>query len=1340
MADGLKRLLDRQYLLWKLPWLVISLALAATALLGALLQSPAPDPFKPTGNSILTWLWYPIEQNPHLRLPFTSSSLQSITFTTDGNTGWAVGAGGMILKTQNGGKTWTSRPSGTTMSLHSVTSTNDGNMGWAVGAGGMILKTQNGGETWAPRPSGTAKGLWSVTFTNDGNMGWAVGDGGTILKTQNGGETWTQHLSSTSMPLQSVTFTKDGNTGWIVGVGGTILKTQNGGETWTQHLSSTSMPLQSVTFTKDGNTGWIVGVGGTILKTQNGGETWTSRPSGTAMPLQSVTFTKDGNTGWIVGAGGTILKTQDGGETWGSHTSGMKEDLLFVTFATDERTGWIVGAGGTILKTQDAGETWTRRLNSRSMSLHSVTLTNDGNMGWAVGGNGTVLKTQDGGKTWGSHTGGMKEDLLFVTFTKDGNTGWIVGAGGMILKTQDGGETWTSRPSGTAMSLQSVTSTNDGNMGWTVGDGGTILKTQNGGETWTQHLSSTSMPLQSVTFTKDGNTGWIVGVGGTILKTQDGGKTWTSRPSGTAMSLQSVTSTNDGNMGWAVGDGGTILKTQDGGKTWTSRPSGTAMSLQSVTSTNDGNTGWIVGDGGTILKTQDGGETWTSRPSGTAMPLQSVTFTNDGNIGLAVGWGVILLTDNGGKEWRLLDAAADYRKYPAPWTWIVFIFALLALLPTFQPLQSEPQIDGIADHFVSDRPIRAGDPDSLQRGLIANTLSRFLRNENTEPPMTIAITGNWGEGKSSLMNLMRADLEKHGTKTVWFNAWHHQKEQHLFAALLQAVRDQAIPSFLSLRGIPFRMRLVKSRARSHPIQAIFALVLLGLLVSALWMGPKYILNIFENLDGSEAPLGTSPLLGSSLLGIGIVYLIYEWNTFLGALKQWGINPGRLIAAASSTFGIKAFSKQLGFRHRFSEAFKEVAEALQPNTLLILIDDLDRCRPEQVVETLEAINFLVSAGPCYVVLGIAPDQVMHCVGLDFKEIAAETAEMPDTGNAPHNSEVWGREKRRDYARNYLEKLINIEVRIPKLTDNGAMELAALKSDEGRRETRKVLCHFAKVLAPWVVVLAILSAGFSIGSVLFQSPTPLTVSTPSGPQPNIPEPSPSPAPEPPPTEPVPPENEGDGTFRKGSNDGVPWWSSLLPAGLWVFVAIIAIVIYAWRRQEDRTKDSPRFTNALKIWHPLIRATTNTPRQMKRFMNRVRYLAMASKEPENATTSSGIRSQKEHLSESLIVALAALQGLIRDIAPENNEKSLLQALENLLTKTPGELDGDIDRSLDKMFEELEKEEKLKKERIQEIRDIKDKLIEAFANHRKTFQNEKVAEDHLEQFYEMASGIMVH
>ena len=1153
----------------------------------------------------------------------------------------------------------------------------------------------------------------------------------------------------------------DGRTGLAVGNGGTILQTADGGETWGARASSTSVSLLSVAISTDGRTGLAVGINGTILRTVNGEETWTAQTSGTSVTLTSVAISADGRTGLAVGWSGTILKTEDGGDTWAARISGTSARLNSTTVSVEGRTGLAVGNSGTILKTVDGGDTWRARTSGTSLAFTSMAIGTDWRTGWAVGSNSTILKTEDGGDTWAARTSGTLQTLYSVAIGIDGRTGLAVGQNGTVLRTTDGGNTWTERTSGTSIALYSVSIGSNENAALAVGDFGTILRSVDGGDTWTERTGKddafgATEALYSVAIGIDGRTGLAVGWNGTILKTTDGGDTWTERTSGTSEGLNSVTISIDGRTGLAVGDGGTILRTADGGDTWTEHTSGTQEFLISVAISTDGQTGLAVGDGGTILGTADGGATWTARTSGNLERLTSVAISTDSRTGLAVGWGAILLTDDGGSTWRLLNAEDDYRKYPAPWTWIVFVLAIMALLPAFQSARSTIT-EGIPDHLASDRPVEAGDPDPLQRRSIADTLSRFLRNENTEPPMTIAITGNWGEGKSSLMNLVRADLKSHGTRTVWFNAWHHQKEQHLFAALLQAVRDQVIPSVWTFRGLGFRRRLVVSRARRHWVWTTVALVSvvfvgMGLITDSDWImtGTKQSVPFLHIVLSAIKPVtdGNWTIAAAQSLPFldiddktssymnwikrapsSLALAISLFTAFVGcvaALKRSGVNPGRLLAAASGTFRVKAFGDQLGFRHRFGEAFNEVAQALQPNTLLILIDDLDRCRPEQVVETLEAINFLASAGPCYIVMGIAPEQVMYCVGLGFKEIAAEMAEAPDSDQEP---EVWAREKRRDYARNYLEKLINIEVPIPKLTDEDAGKLAEpVRSSGGPSEIRRGLWHFVRRLAAFAGVLAVLGAGIYVGAEMYRNATTSSdqVQRPTAIPPSpTPSPGSSPTPDPneqPTSQPPEPGGDGNGNFRRGAEGRLHWWIPFL-AGLLVLAALVAVAVYAWHRQEDRIQDSPVFTKALRIWNPLVRARTNSPRQMKRFINRVRYLAMASRLADD-----GAAGQP---SESLIVALAALQGISNSDSgtPEQSPPThLVDLFAGQLRRLPPDQSAKVIHQ--QLAEILEKHEKDR---------IVDTIVSAVLNHRDAFPDEVLAEGMVSRFHKMASGIVV-
>jgi len=73
---------------------------------------------------------------------------------------------------------------------------------------------------------------------------------------------------------------------------------------------------------------------------------------------------------------------------------------------------------------------------------------------------------------------------------------------------------------------------------------------------------------------------------------------------------------------------------------------------------------------------------------------------------------------------------------------------------------------------LKDVPIQISGNDALDLNDYAETLGTFILS--TETPMTIAIQGDWGSGKSSLMHLVEEKIKANSqnqTHTLWFNAW-----------------------------------------------------------------------------------------------------------------------------------------------------------------------------------------------------------------------------------------------------------------------------------------------------------------------------------------------------------------------------------------------------------------------------------------------------------------------------------------------------------------------------------------------------------------------------------------
>lgn len=73
--------------------------------------------------------------------------------------------------------------------------------------------------------------------------------------------------------------------------------------------------------------------------------------------------------------------------------------------------------------------------------------------------------------------------------------------------------------------------------------------------------------------------------------------------------------------------------------------------------------------------------------------------------------------------------------------------------------------------MLGDEPVAGADDDLLGAAGTADSLVRLITGSRASSPFTVAIDAGWGMGKSSLMRLMRTQLEDQQVPTVWFNAW-----------------------------------------------------------------------------------------------------------------------------------------------------------------------------------------------------------------------------------------------------------------------------------------------------------------------------------------------------------------------------------------------------------------------------------------------------------------------------------------------------------------------------------------------------------------------------------------
>ncbi len=559
-------------------------------------------------------------------LPQHSAALLGISGVVDtfSRAGWAVGESGTVLRTEDGGVTWRSQPSGSTASLRAVSALH-AETAWAVGDGGVILATGDG-TTWKAQESPSGEDLLAVAVLDTTHV-WAVGAAGTVLFYD--GKTWSRESTDTSRNLRGVT-AADADHVWAAGDDGVILLRR--GSSWTAQSSGVTADLRAISAAPGTGHAWACGDGGTILATTDG-IAWAALSSPTHQTLYGISAA-DVRSVYAVGDGGIILLTSNG-TAWTIRKSDNDNPLQAVKAVQGDRV-WAAGCGR-IETTEDAGATWTLRLKNETISRIASVDAVDAYRAWAAGDGGAILRTEDRGVTWLPQASGSDHYLNRIAAGSDG-VAWAVGEGGIILNTADAGATWSTQYEDGHTSFRGLWAT-AARTAWVAGEGGVIKKTEDGGAHWVDQTSGTGEDLYAIC-ALDGDTAWVAGHAGTMLFTVDGGAHWTPQATGTANSLYAV-AVGDAETLWAAGDHGTLIASGDGGLVWTPQASGVTVTLAGVAAV-DTHTAWIAGERGLLLKTEDAGASWAKQDTATQADLVAVDAV-DGNIAWSAGEGATLL-------------------------------------------------------------------------------------------------------------------------------------------------------------------------------------------------------------------------------------------------------------------------------------------------------------------------------------------------------------------------------------------------------------------------------------------------------------------------------------------------------------------------------------------------------------------------------------------------------------------------------------------------------------------------------------------------------------------------
>lgn len=275
--------------------------------------------------------------------------------------------------------------------------------------------------------------------------------------------------------------------------------------------------------------------------------------------------------------------------------------------------------------------------------------------------------------------------------------------------------------------------------------------------------------------------------------------------------------------------------------------------------------------------------------------------------------------------------------------------------------------------------------DLLHYEAIARTVVRFI-NETPDVPVTIGVHGDWGAGKSSVLKMTESALRgKDRVLCLWFNGWTFEGFEDAKTVVIETIVDE-------LR-------------RSRPTSTKVADAAKKVLRRVDW------LKVARKAGGMAFTAATGIPTLDQLQDVveTIKAFVQKPQDHVSAedLKKFASESQQFLKEAPKD--AERLPEQI---HEFRKDFNALLEAAELDRLVVIIDDLDRCLPKTAIATLEAIRLFLMVERTAFVIGADEVMIEYAVREHFPDLPPSTGPL-------------------SYARNYLEKLIQVPFRVPAL---------------------------------------------------------------------------------------------------------------------------------------------------------------------------------------------------------------------------------------------------------------------------------------------------------------------
>ena len=269
--------------------------------------------------------------------------------------------------------------------------------------------------------------------------------------------------------------------------------------------------------------------------------------------------------------------------------------------------------------------------------------------------------------------------------------------------------------------------------------------------------------------------------------------------------------------------------------------------------------------------------------------------------------------------------------------------------------------------------------DLLGYQVHADLLRKIILND-AMLPISIGVFGNWGSGKSSLMLLLQQSLheweESHQNEhsiilQVYFNSWQFESYDSTKLTMIESILE-ALDKDINTRKDVFE------RADDLLARINFLKVGVFILKKAYDnLTPDWLKKWLPKKDDIDKITGKD-----------------KYNNLLEDVTKG--NTSKFIAT-------------------FRELFEDLVEDMRYKAVIVYVDDLDRCDPKRIIGCLEAVKLFVNVKNTAFVIGADERIIEYAISQHYPiQMKKEDISSPFS--------------------DYLEKLIQLPYKLPRLSDN------------------------------------------------------------------------------------------------------------------------------------------------------------------------------------------------------------------------------------------------------------------------------------------------------------------